>query len=109
MTWLLDTENEKKKKKLRESEFENHSKVAQNWEQCGFSKVLGNRNKMVTLTIKFRISFGCICYVNYSVMCIWLRNGDAAVVAMSKWGHCWRLTSASVSQYGLTHIHILSL
>lgn len=48
MAWLLDIENEKKKK-VRESEFENHSKVGQNWEQCGFRKILGNRNKMVTL------------------------------------------------------------
>lgn len=33
MTWLLDIENEKKKKKekLRESEFENHPKVTLNW------------------------------------------------------------------------------
>ena len=33
---------------------------------------------------------------------IWLRNGDAAEVGMLKRGHCWRLTSASISQYGLT-------
>lgn len=93
----------KKKKKLRESEFENHSKVVQNWEQCGFRKVLGNRNKTVILPVKFRtylVEFA----VETTERClfIWLRNGDAAEVGMLKRGHCWRLTSASISQYGLT-------
>ena len=37
MTWLSDTENEKKK---RENKFENNSKVVVNLEQCGFRKVV---------------------------------------------------------------------
>lgn len=37
MTWLLSIENEKK---VREKEFENLSKIEQNWEQRGFRKVL---------------------------------------------------------------------
>ena len=77
MTWLLDIENGKKKK-LRENEFENHSKVELNWEQCGFRKVLEKKPRWLYFQLNLEHIFCFICHVNYSEMCIHLGNGNSA-------------------------------